>query len=869
MLRLTADPATGEVPVNIRQKELLFARDIPKADQAPFSKTGRVANTYESVGPTNVGGRTRAAKLDIRDASTLIAGGVSGGVWKSDNGGASWRRTSGSEVRNSVTCLEQDIRAGKRDTWYFGSGEFLGNSVNLPGSPYLGQGIYKSTNGGESWSILPSTSDGHQPDDFVSPFQYIYDIYIDPKNMAQDVLLVAAYGGILRSNNGGLTWQTVLGADLLGSKSSPSQSVPMVTSLHRNVNGFYAFLSFFNSDGPTQGVAKLYYSEDGLDWVDISPGNILDPAWRTIMASTQDGSTIYFYVDLDSDPMLLRLDIGATPSTGSWFDLSGNLPRPFGEVGGVTTQGGYNMALAVHPSEEQVVYLGGTNLYRSTDGFTTSSNVKWIGGYKPGEDVSIYPNHYPDQHVLILDPNNPMQLISGNDGGLFLNRNNMADSVEWLSLNNGYVTTQFYTIAQRQDEATTEILGGLQDNGTQFLPGSGTGAWQRMIGGDGGFVQFAENADYLYVSFQNAQIYRIRYNDDFSLSSFARLDPLDGGSYLFVNPYIIDPSNSSTMYLASSGTIFRNLNVLQIPAGSQKGTDIGWEELKRSSSNGIYSCLEKARDRDILYAGYSGDQPGIRRIDSASYPGLERYSVLTSPSFPDIGWMQCVAVNPEDYRHLVVIFSNYNVASIFETKDAGSSFTDISYNLEQFPDGTGDGPSVRWAEIVPTTTGYECYVGTSIGLYKLNEENPTFWVQESSEHIGQSVVTMMDYRPIDGRLVVATHGNGVFVSNVPNYKQIPTKQVSPPMDIAAYPVPFKDRTVITYTLSERTLVNVQVLDAAGKLIRPLLKGYQYAGINKVEWNGRNLAGVAMKQGVYYVQVVYGDQQQAIRVVYLP
>ncbi|MEM9024470.1 MAG: hypothetical protein AAGB22_12050, partial [Bacteroidota bacterium] len=149
-----SDPATGQVPVGMRARELAFAQKI-NAQTAAF-KTGSL--TMNPIGPFNVGGRTRAMAMDINDPQVMIAGSVSGGVWRTTNGGQDWTQVNDPEQVYSITSIVQDTRPGKTDTWYYGSGESIGNSANGRFSAnYLGNGIYRSTDNGLTWEPLPST----------------------------------------------------------------------------------------------------------------------------------------------------------------------------------------------------------------------------------------------------------------------------------------------------------------------------------------------------------------------------------------------------------------------------------------------------------------------------------------------------------------------------------------------------------------------------------------------------------------------------------------------------------------------------------------------------------------------------------------
>ena len=118
-----ADPNTGEIPKNIRQKEMIFAKTLPKSTS--MSKVNWVHR-----GPYNVGGRTRAFAMDILDEKKLFAGGASGGMFRSTDGGQSWTMTTELNQLHNVTCVSQDKRTGKEDVWYFGSGELRGSSAS-------------------------------------------------------------------------------------------------------------------------------------------------------------------------------------------------------------------------------------------------------------------------------------------------------------------------------------------------------------------------------------------------------------------------------------------------------------------------------------------------------------------------------------------------------------------------------------------------------------------------------------------------------------------------------------------------------------------------------------------------------------------
>ena len=192
-----ADPSTGKIPKNIRQKEMVFAKTLPKS-------TTMSKGNWVHRGPYNVGGRTRALAMDVLDENILFAGGASGGMFRSTDGGLSWSMTTDPNQLHNVTCVSQDRREGKENIWYFGSGELTGSSASGGGAYYGGNGIYKSIDGGLSWDSLAVTATN--TNDFDSNFDFIWNIATDPSNDSMDIVYAATYGCIYRSVDGGMSW---------------------------------------------------------------------------------------------------------------------------------------------------------------------------------------------------------------------------------------------------------------------------------------------------------------------------------------------------------------------------------------------------------------------------------------------------------------------------------------------------------------------------------------------------------------------------------------------------------------------------------------------------------------------------------------
>ncbi|MGD1849022.1 MAG: WD40/YVTN/BNR-like repeat-containing protein, partial [Salibacteraceae bacterium] len=375
------DPATGDIPKNMRMRELAYAQSLPqKADRSGY--------TFAPMGPWNVGGRTRAFGVDVNNEDHLLAGGVSGGMWQSTDGGQSWTKTTAPADHHSSTCLIQDTRPGKTDIWYYGSGEVIGNSASASFSAnYLGNGLYKSTDNGQSWTSLPATVTGDPQ--ATDPWDLIWDVVIDASNTTEDELYAAANGKVFRSIDGGTSWTEVLG-------SSGLLSTFMDLAI-TSTGVVYATLS---SNGASAGVWR---SPDGINWTQIDQGinNFPGTYGRLLLAvNPQNENSILMMGNTPGSGLLTNVFFSSTAwtslwkyvyktgdgsgSDGTWTDYSANLPNNLGVFGNFYSQGSYDLALAYKPSDTNTVFIGGTYLYRSTDGFTSPNNISWVGGYEPG-----------------------------------------------------------------------------------------------------------------------------------------------------------------------------------------------------------------------------------------------------------------------------------------------------------------------------------------------------------------------------------------------------------------------------------------------------------------------------------------------------
>lgn len=792
------DPLTGKIPNDVRTRELQFARRLPH--RGNDKQTSLLSNSFQPIGPGNIGGRTRALAMDIRNEQIMLAGGVSGGIWRSINAGTSWTKVTAPDIMHNVTTIVQDTRSGKENTWYAGTGEIWGNSAEIAGT-----GAYKSTDNGLTWQSLKATYNSTQGS-FDSQYEYVWRMIVDHTNTTQDVVLMAnALGSIARSSDGGTTWRTVLG--------SFSGSQGYFTDIAIAQSGvMYATISQETSSPSANSVKGIFRSSDGGNqWTKIDPSFMPAEYGRIVIGiAPSDERQVYFLAhtpgtgfkqvnfngdeDWNSLWKYTYISGNGAGANGTWENRSENIPgfKPtLGQFGDYDAQGSYNMLVKVKPNDPNTVFIGGTNLYRSTDGFTTKTKWSWIAGYGPGSSLpfyEVYPNNHPDQHELVFSRSNPNIMFGACDGGLFRCDDNTAQQVRWTSLNNGYITTQFYTCAIPQKSGDNTVIGGLQDNGTVFTTErNGTLSQWVMPGlGDGSYcaiAQLGQQKMYL-MSRQQGRIGKFELSQSGDVLKYALLSPkgTQRSDYIFINPFAIDPNNNALLYLPAGTMLWRNNDITKEAWGKWDTTNtstVEWDSLPATrTTDKISAVAVSTSPANVVYYGtQEGDVFRLNNADQGNPTPIKLTNALISAGMTPGSNVECIAVNPRSADSVFVVYSNYGVQSLFFSSNGGVSWSSIGGNLELLQSNGESAPSCRWLEVTFVNDKPVYLLGTSIGLFStayLNG-NRTVWVQEASNTIGNNIVTMIDSRVADGTVAVATHGNGMFIGTYSTPPSAPDK----------------------------------------------------------------------------------------------
>ena len=460
---------------------------VLKAREQVQSRKGArfsAANTtllWTEMGPDNVGGRTRAILIDKDNSNLIYAGGVSGGLWKSTNAGLTWKIVPGTDQLefSGVVSICQTINGDI----YFGTGE--GATSNMSGasngaSAFIGGGIYKSTDG-VTFSQLESTA----PNNLISTnFDFASVTEMAAHKTDPNTLYAATRRGIKVSTDGGQSWQAGLAsaAEFFDVEVANDGSVFASTS-----SGI-----FYSEDGTAGSFSQLasvgatFGGGSGRIEIALSPSDV---NYVYAVFSNQGGLGRYKGIYRSTDKgetwdLILPGWSGTTAPTYNIFNQQAN----------------YAMAIAVDPQNKDRIIVGGLDLWE----FEYGVGIEPISYWSVSDAVSFYV--HADHHEILFDESNPGRIYFGHDGGVSRSDDN---GVNFITQNRGYGVTQFYTVDYSKDG---KVIGGTQDNGTQYINFFNNISEKNAVkvaGGDGGYTQISYiNPDIIFSESQNGSARR-------------------------------------------------------------------------------------------------------------------------------------------------------------------------------------------------------------------------------------------------------------------------------------------------------------------------------------------------------------------------
>jgi hypothetical protein len=514
---------------------------------------------------------------------------------------------------------------------------------------------------------------------------------------------------------------------------------------------------------------------------------------------------------------LFKLDM---TSGNNWTNLSANLPDfPGGDHDATdpfTIQGGYDMFITIKPNDPNFVILGGTSLYRSTNGFASTAATSWIGGYgNTLPTLTFYPASHPDIHNFVFNPSNSNVAISADDGGIRVTNDITApgSTVAWSHLNN-YQTLQYYRVTIDPESGADNFAGGAQDNGTQFrdktgvigLGGVDSNNHRRVIGGDGasvGISRKVSNVQYLYGGVQLGSIRRAQIQGTLGVSTFGTeirpngLTPSFSGSTTefgeFVTNFKLNPDNTEDLFYVNFNRLFRTTSASTV--SSSTWTELTGVSSAVSPSNGtnigIRAIAFSRGNYGTSHSMYFGTTDGrIFRLDDPRNTAAGAAPVNITPASVNLSNLniQDIAVNPNNDNEIMAVITNYG-------RTVGGNFNNVT-NIIWTNNAKSPSPTWRDAEgslAGTTTSGYisarscmivtkkdasnnpvtEYYVGTAAGLFAVENLGTTLlasgspnWQREGATTLNFAVINSLAYRPEDNVMVVGTHGNGLYYARL-------------------------------------------------------------------------------------------------------
>ena len=768
---MVKNPVTGTIPEGTYESERAQANEILQRQQ---SNNIIALGAYSFVGPNNLGGRTRTIAYDKRfnggSNKIILAGGVSGGVYKSIDDGATWVRKSPTGEHFSCTSLAQDPRVGFQDIWYYGVGEATGNSAGATGAFYSGNGVYKSVDNGETWARLP-TSNVTALETFSVAQDFINKIIVSPTT---GYIYIACPATIRRSTDGGVTWATVISGPL----ASSGQYTDIVVTSTGQLYAAFGGTNDSAIDGVWRSPAGATAGDPGT-WVRLagagaggSPiGWNSEPFYGRVVLATVPSfeSLVYALYYSASSPAcpgaateaeLFRFDEG----TLLWTDLSAGLPNEPGCLSGndpFAVQGGYDLVIAVKPDDPLTVYIGGTNIYRSGDAGATWTR---IGGYISAASYGLYLNSHPDIHAIVFSPISSVTMLCGNDGGIQRTIADLATPVVWDPINTGYRTYQYYYVDNDPRVANDRVLGGAQDNGSTRNVGGVGSTFERVWGGDGVSVGLSGASGFEYVGSQLGNIERRPYTWPLDDYEDYLTPPGESGTGLFVTLFKLDPDNTGNLFYANDNALYRTSSASTVLPGTW--TSMGGIAAAVGAANDITSIgLTRGAYSPATSSLFLGTSNGkVYRLDDPIGVASGTGPVdITPPGIAAASTISSISTNPRNDDTVLVTVSNYGVTSAYWTGSANTGAP-----VWTAVEGALTLPSYRSSAIAITSTGVQYFVGTSMGLYNSSGlPGAVAWAQEGPADMGNAVVTDLKLRTSDNKLLVGTHGYGMWYSYFP------------------------------------------------------------------------------------------------------
>ncbi|MGC2764560.1 MAG: hypothetical protein WB607_03565 [Candidatus Acidiferrum sp.] len=721
---------------------LLFAT-ASNAQEAKVDSDSISGLGARNIGSATMSGRVSAvAAVKENGRLTIYIGAASGGVWKSVNGGTTYKPMFDKQPVQSIGAIAIDPQAPK--TIWVGTGEsWTRNSVSI------GDGIYKSTDDGENWTNLG-----------LKNSERISKIIVDPKD--SNTVYACVPGklwsdsderGLYKTIDGGKAWNLILkGANLSTGCSTISMDPNDPKVLFAGMWDFrrkgWTFRSGGDNSAAASGSAFYRTADGGATWNELddkTAAGLPAKPWGRLAVTIAPSNSKAVYVLIESTrSALFRSDDGG--KTWQERDRSNLMVwRPF-----------YFANLIVDPKDENKLFKPDLGLIRSDDGGKSFSGVS--------------NGAHGDFHDVWIDPDNTDHLIAGDDGGVWYSYDG---ANTWWKANNLPISQYYHVSSDMADPY--QVYGGLQDNSSwagdsQYPGGITNGRWENLFGGDG-FWAFSDPADhnYAYAEAQGGEI--VRVNRSTLEKRSLKPQPNYGEGKLRLNwntPIHMSPNEKGTIYIGAQ-YLFRSRDHGQTwDRISPDLTTNDPEKQKQEESGGvtvdnsyaemhttIYSISESPRDGNTIWVGTDDGNLQVTRDGGKTWNNV----VGNVPNLPKASWVSWVEASLHDPATAYAVFDRHTFGDMnpyaFKTTDYGKSWMPII---------AADSGVRGYAHVVKedTVSPNLLFLGTEFGLW-VSLDGGKHWAQYKGHNFPNVAVCDMVLQPRDSDLVIATHGRGIWI----------------------------------------------------------------------------------------------------------
>lgn len=819
---MTFDPETQTVPA-----ERLYAA-YQHTNELKAAKAWKSSDELDWTEITsNMGGRTRALLWDPNDpdGTKIWAGSVTGGLWYNNDiydENSEWVSVDDfwpSLSVSSIVCDPLDPM-----TMYVGTGEYQTAREIYRESSGVGIGIWRSTDGGESWEIITSTED----------FKYISDLKIRDEEGISVLYAGVVSGvykgmnhqsipndGLYRSTDGGDTWEQVLpDIDGLTVPYSPAD-------LDVGPEGRIFVGTLKNLDG--DGGATILFSDEGTSgsWTVFDDYEAIiqaDPNYyipgRVIMASAaSDASRVYaivgagYYNNYNFNYSKGGYVLKSSDGGETWTET--NLPGGDPDWASLSW---HAFIASVCPADPDRLFVGGLDVWKTANGGSSWQHLSdWAGMYYGGGDDYVH----ADQHVQLYKTGSSDEMIFGTDGGVFYTDNATNTYPDFQEKNKNLSTLQFYSVDIYPVPGSDYLVGGLQDNGTLLHSGDPLDINDMVDGGDGAYCFFDEDEPSIMITSTYYNSYTVFMNWSY------HTDMGDYGTGVFINPADYDSENN-ILYANGvnfngnySNRILRISGIPNYPNDQLVNLNLG---LNTYFSHVKVSPFSPEGTSTLFLGTQNGRL--FKVTDAQASPDSEE---IGSDDFPT-AYISSMAVGGSEDT-LLVTFSNYGVPSVWQTYDGGESWNDISGNLPDMP--------IRWAIYHPENAK-QVMLATEVGIWTTDVANADEVLWEPDAGMPNVRVDMLQMRIADNTVAAATHGRGLMYATW-DYNPSTGIKKNSVESVQVFPNPASDYIQVGLGANEKA--SVKLIAPDGKLV---FEG-EVSGDDRIDLNG-------LPDGLYIVSI---------------